>query len=190
MTSKTSDFARYNRASQVGAPLISRKDTIIIAMLVNIALLVVLFATASKRHEVALAAKTADIAQVSSPIDRVADKSVSKSSSKTAVKTASKLPVDEIDELLAELATNSAAPAKTASATTKSSAKSTNNTSSSSVASAKQDSQPEYYVIKSGDNPWTIARKFHIKFEDLLRLNNLDEEKAKNLKIGQKLRIR
>lgn len=49
---------------------------------------------------------------------------------------------------------------------------------------------PQYYILKSGDNPWTLARKFHLKFEDLLKLNNLDEEKARNLKVGQKIRIR
>ena len=48
----------------------------------------------------------------------------------------------------------------------------------------------EYYVIKSGDSPWKVARKFHLKYEDLLILNDLDEEKARNLKIGQKIRIR
>jgi LysM repeat protein len=174
MTSKTSDFARYNRASQIGAPLISRKDTIIIAMLVNIALLVVLFATASKRHEVALAAKAPE--QVLAPIVQVAPK-----------KSVSKLPLDEIDELLASLATNKVATNKVASGTEQSSVKSTKVGAGASV---KQDGEPEYYIVKSGDNPWTIARKFHIKFEDLLRLNNLDQEKAKNLKIGQKLRIK
>lgn len=49
---------------------------------------------------------------------------------------------------------------------------------------------PEYYIIKGGDNPWKIARRFHLKYEDLLLLNGLDEEKAKNLKIGQTIRIR
>ena len=47
-----------------------------------------------------------------------------------------------------------------------------------------------FYVVKSGDNPWKIARKFHIGFEELLEMNQLDEEKARNLKIGQKLRIK
>lgn len=49
---------------------------------------------------------------------------------------------------------------------------------------------PEFYVVKSGDNPWKIAKQFHVKFDDLLKLNNLDEEKARNLKIGDKLRVR
>lgn len=48
----------------------------------------------------------------------------------------------------------------------------------------------EYYVIKSGDNPWKIAKQYHVKFEDLLKLNHLDEEKARNLKIGDRIRVK
>ena len=48
----------------------------------------------------------------------------------------------------------------------------------------------QYYTIKSGDNPWKIARQYNVGFEDLLKLNNLDEEKARNLKIGDKIRVR
>lgn len=48
----------------------------------------------------------------------------------------------------------------------------------------------EYYTIKSGDNPWKIAKQFRVKFEDLLKLNNLDEEKARNLKVGDKIRVK
>jgi len=52
------------------------------------------------------------------------------------------------------------------------------------------DSSVKYYVVKSGDNPWTIAVKNHIKVEDLLRLNNMDEAKARKLKPGDQIRIR
>jgi peptidoglycan endopeptidase LytF len=48
----------------------------------------------------------------------------------------------------------------------------------------------QYYTIKSGDNPWKIAKQFNVKFDDLLRLNNLDEERARNLKIGDKVRVK
>lgn len=51
-------------------------------------------------------------------------------------------------------------------------------------------SENEYYVVKCGDNPWTIAMKHHMKVEELLRLNNLNKEKAKKLRPGMKLRIR
>jgi LysM repeat protein len=49
---------------------------------------------------------------------------------------------------------------------------------------------PEYYTIKVGDNPWSIAMKHHLKVEELLKLNQLNEEKARKLKPGDRLRIR
>lgn len=51
-------------------------------------------------------------------------------------------------------------------------------------------SQPEYYTIKVGDNPYTIAVKHNLKLSDILKINNLDEKKARKLKPGDKLRIR
>ena len=58
-------------------------------------------------------------------------------------------------------------------------------------ASLKTPNQnPEYYVVKNGDSPWKIAHKNHVKLEDLLKLNNMDEEKARRLKAGDKIRIR
>jgi len=54
----------------------------------------------------------------------------------------------------------------------------------------KQIVTSEYYTVKSGDNPWTIAMKHHMKVEELLKLNHLNEQKAKKLKPGDKLRIR
>lgn len=50
--------------------------------------------------------------------------------------------------------------------------------------------EPQYYTIKSGDNPWKIAKQFHVKFDDLLKLNDLDEMKARNLKPGDVLRVK
>ena len=64
----------------------------------------------------------------------------------------------------------------------------------STVSFAKNTSiempKSEYYIMKKGDNPWSISIKNHMKLEDLLKLNNLDENKAKKLKPGDKLRIR
>jgi LysM repeat protein len=51
-------------------------------------------------------------------------------------------------------------------------------------------SEPVYYTIKTGDNPWKIAKQFQVKFEDLLKWNNLDEESGKNLKVGDKIRVK
>lgn len=53
-----------------------------------------------------------------------------------------------------------------------------------------ENTQQEYYTVKVGDNPWTIAMKHHLKVEELLKINNLNEEKARRLKPGDRLRIR
>lgn len=47
-----------------------------------------------------------------------------------------------------------------------------------------------YYVVKGGDNPWTIAQKNHMQVDELLKLNNMNEQKAKRLRVGDKLRIK
>jgi len=47
-----------------------------------------------------------------------------------------------------------------------------------------------YYVVKGGDSPWTIAQKHHIQVEELLKLNHIDEEKAKKLRPGDRLKIK
>lgn len=49
---------------------------------------------------------------------------------------------------------------------------------------------PDYYTVKVGDNPWMIAMKHHLKVEELLKLNGLNEEKARKLKPGDRLRIK
>ncbi len=54
----------------------------------------------------------------------------------------------------------------------------------------ESSSEAVYYVIKSGDNPWKVAKQFNVKYEDILRLNQLDEEKARNLKIGDRIRVK
>lgn len=48
----------------------------------------------------------------------------------------------------------------------------------------------EHYTIRKGDNIWKIAKQFNVKYEDLLRLNDISEEKARNLKIGDRIRIK
>lgn len=53
-----------------------------------------------------------------------------------------------------------------------------------------QVAEGTYYTIKSGDNPWKIAKQFNVGYEDIIRLNNLDEEKARNLKAGDKIRVK
>jgi len=51
-----------------------------------------------------------------------------------------------------------------------------------SAAPAPAPADPGKYVIKAGDNPWTIAKNHGIKLEDLLKANPTKD--PKNLKIG------
>lgn len=54
----------------------------------------------------------------------------------------------------------------------------------------KTDGEAQYYTLKTGDNPWKVAKEFHVKFDDLLKLNDLNEEKARGLMPGDVLRVR
>lgn len=53
-----------------------------------------------------------------------------------------------------------------------------------------EGTEAEYYTVKEGDSPWLIASRNKVKLDDLLRLNAMDEQKAKRLKPGDKLRLR
>ena len=55
---------------------------------------------------------------------------------------------------------------------------------------ATASAQEEYYVVKDGDNPWLIASKNRVRLEDLLKINGLDEQKARRLRPGDRLKIR
>ena len=48
----------------------------------------------------------------------------------------------------------------------------------------------KHYIVKGGDTPWTIAQKNGMQVEELLRLNDMDEEKAKRLRPGDRLKIK
>lgn len=54
----------------------------------------------------------------------------------------------------------------------------------------KPSAEPQYYTVKNGDSPWKIAKQFNVKLDELLKLNNMSEEKARNLKVGDKIRVR
>ncbi len=54
----------------------------------------------------------------------------------------------------------------------------------------QDEKKADYYTVKVGDNPWTIAMKHHLKVDELLKLNKLNSKTAKKLRAGDKLRIR
>lgn len=58
------------------------------------------------------------------------------------------------------------------------------------IKEVNSSSEAVYYIVKSGDNPWNIAKQFGVKYDDILHWNHLDEEKARNLKIGDRIRVK
>jgi peptidoglycan DL-endopeptidase LytF len=56
--------------------------------------------------------------------------------------------------------------------------------------SSQEVAKVDYYTVKVGDNPWTIAMKHHLKVDELLKMNKLNNKTAKKLRPGDKLRIR
>lgn len=46
---------------------------------------------------------------------------------------------------------------------------------------------PKEYVVKSGDNPWLIAKNHGVSLQSLLELNDIKD--AKNLKVGDVLKL-
>ncbi len=58
------------------------------------------------------------------------------------------------------------------------------------TASTPTSTDPVYYTVKSGDNPWKIAKQFGVKFDDILKLNNMTEEQARKMKVGDKIRVK
>lgn len=194
----------------------SRRDLIVLAILLNIGVLASLlfFSTSGSKNSSSLIAQASfeaiDPAQMAVEVPGQETKPQS-----TGIKQASPAAFDEIDQLLEEyMATDPKSESekdqsKSAKDQVKSASKSvpvilplktSDIPQSPPVAkpvekkpikeSVKEGAKEKFYTVKQGDNPWTIAHKFHISFEKLLELNNLDETKARNLKIGQRLKIR
>lgn len=224
----------------------SRKDTIIIAVLINAGLLIVLFATALKPSD----SKEEEFASAPAPIAAV---------SEAPLGTQMQTPQDEVDQVLRQFsqpqtsaltptpssfaddlnappalpAIETPMPAPIAAAvieapqeqllevkvkkgdvlekiarqnrTTVAEIMKVNHLATTNLkigqvlripsktgakaAGTATDGEAKYYTVKNGDNPWTIAVKNHMKLEELLKMNNLDSEKARRLKPGDQLRI-
>ncbi len=64
------------------------------------------------------------------------------------------------------------------------------NSPSVSLETPAEEAGSIYYQVQKGDNPWTIARRFHVSYTEILRLNALDEDSARNLRPGDKVRVK
>ncbi len=138
---------------------ITKKDTVILAALFNVLILACILATARQVYH-------------NKPRPESAPR---ESGEVTAVEKPSsdqpQIAFDEIDQILEEYIPDTEIPSP-----------------------PEEKKQPkrqtkQFYIMQPGDNPWKIAKKFHLSFEKLLELNHLDEAKARSLKAGQRLRI-
>jgi peptidoglycan DL-endopeptidase LytF len=150
------DFAQENKPPKQ-AVRISRKDTIIIAMLVNIALLATLFATASRQSLPAPKVETVvtKVEIVAQPVPQV-----------TKVVTE---PVDEIDEILKTY--------------TQTAPKTTPAPESLPTPVPKPEPvitkaiQYKEVTVKKGDVLSRIAKQHGVDMKDIILLNHLDNAK-------------
>jgi peptidoglycan DL-endopeptidase LytF len=233
----------------------SRRDTIIIAVLVNAALLMILFATAIRNDDPTETKKSSSVQFASAPLhpapiqDELLNEFVSGAS--VVAETGETLfpfeefeiaiaPQKPIPAYVAQDSSQSTSPLTIASRPEKSDGQcvdiivkkgdflekiaKANNTTVAAIMKANNlsstqlkigqiikipltkgdhsiipsQSSPqiiptttgEYYVVKEGDNPWLIASRNKINLEELLRINGLDDQKAKRLRPGDKLKIR
>lgn len=197
---------------------ISRRDTIIIAVLVNIGLLAALFMTAMQMEDDPIF----DHPEITIPI---AEAPVEYHTPEPVVIA----PIDEMDQVISTMTPkpeekvgesqpnyleitvkrgDALEKIARANGTTIKEIKRINKLNNDTLTIGKTlkvpvvDIQPQdtlatpesedgtYYVLKSGDNPWKIARRFHVKYDDILTLNDLDEDNAKKLKPGDKIRVK
>lgn len=232
----------------------SRKDTLIVAVLINTGLLLVLFATAMRDDDTDLASKaqkpvpsvmetSEDFALLprealpSAPVDEVdlvisqwdAPPSLTQPSSQPSVVTlydrdipsknampapqlAEKSSSDYIEvtvkkgDVLERIArTNGTTVQEIMKANhlassrlrigqilkvPRSAPKSNKSSVETAPKTTESHSSKEYYTMKKGDSLWTIAGKYHTSVDELLRLNHLNEEKARRLKPGDQIIIR
>jgi peptidoglycan endopeptidase LytF len=63
-------------------------------------------------------------------------------------------------------------------------------TSEHSQSSQKTTTDSSVYIVQAGDSPWSIARRHGLDLDQLLRLNDLNEEKARNIRAGDRLKFR
>ncbi|NBO24125.1 MAG: LysM peptidoglycan-binding domain-containing protein [Chlamydiae bacterium] len=193
----------------------NRKDTILVAVLVNVGVLLILFISSLKPHtqQEWQALKIEEAQEDVKKIARVETKLDSKN--ETMPKEFSQVIDEFLSESKSEIQIESkveATPLETKPVIAKETKKSPQQHEETSIATPSiavahhpaikttQTSQKEkdknllsddhYYTVKNGDNPWTIATKNHIKVEELLKLNGLDSTKAKKIKPGDRLRIK
>lgn len=66
----------------------------------------------------------------------------------------------------------------------------TYSSASAEPAKALATTGPEYYQVQKGDSPWKIARDHGVSLSEFLKLNDLNEDRARRIRPGDRLRVR
>jgi LysM repeat protein len=98
-----------------------------------------------------------------------------------------KVPEKGLTQQVAVPAAPVDAPAIPETAVLGTSAKNTPPEAASASASTPPDAPLAEYIVVKGDNPYKIAKRFKVSFEELMKVNGITD--AKKIQIGQKLRI-
>lgn len=174
----------------------NKKDMILIAVVINAGLLAMLFATAiihdSDHSTSEVQPETAVASRAPAEPDKTEEDTVLKYYTAPAAQILTMEPREE-NAFLQAPTTPPAAPivAKTIEEPPAKPASSPPAPAASTAKAVKKEkNEPVYYVVKKGDSPWKISRQQNVSYDEILRLNQLDEEKARNLKVGDRIRIK
>lgn len=182
----------------------SRRDTILVAVLINAGLLVILFATAvtGDKQEVGRVVQVAEVLPAYVPptqrtvvADEV-DQMIQEYKKEIAVKDESIVEVtvkrgDTLDKIASGSGTTVDAIMKASKLeNTRLQIGQVLRVPVSEVAAVIEEPKEEMYTIQSGDNPSKVAMKFHIPLDDLMKLNDLNDDKARKLRPGDQIRVK
>lgn len=151
--------------------MIRAKDVVVLASLINVAVVALVLSTSVQRHS---DNKTTSM-RFEEPVKAVIQPQAAVEPPRAA-RSSEPLCLDEIDALLQEYEKGNIA--ETAPVI--------------QIQSSQSSSEPSKYTlhtIQKGDSPWKIAKKYGMSFEELLKINGLDSKSAKNLKIGQTIKV-
>jgi LysM repeat protein len=153
----------------------SKQDVIVLTVLCNLVVLALLLASSNQIGK----AGVEEVYGFDAP--KVQRKALERQAQGDSVSEMTSVSFDEIDQLLEDYIPEMEEPQEEVRPAKKETPLRIN--------AKKKAKQRQYYTVQSGDNPWKIAKKFHISYDKLLELNKLDQARAKNLQIGQKLLI-
>ncbi len=166
--------------------MIRAKDVVVLASLINIAVVALVLSTSVQKHS---DAKTTSM-RFEEPVNTVVQSETHSVKEARVMPADEPLCLDEIDALLQEYEKGAIADADQVNSVQANTVQA-NSISPAQVQPKAQPASQKFtlHIIQKGDSPWKIAKKYGMSFEELLKINGLDSKSAKNLKIGQTVKV-